>query len=49
MGVNFTVMFLARGNLVHRNIRGTNLVTKYGFLEGSYVIQTKPECKNIET
>ena len=42
-------MFLARGNLVHPKLRGTNLVNKYGFLEGFCVILTKPACKKDDT
>ena len=46
--MNFTVMFLARGNLVNPKLRGTNLLTKYGFLEGSCVITNKAACMDDE-
>ena len=32
-GVNGPVLFLAKGTKVNPRIRGTNLVTKYGFPE----------------
>ena len=42
-GVNGPVIFLAKGTKVHPRLRGNNLVTKYGFPEGSCVIPNKAE------
>ena len=33
--MNGTVIFLAKGVNVHPRLRGTNLMTRYGFSEGS--------------
>ena len=40
-GVNVPVIFLENGKKVYPRIRGTNLVTRYGLLEGSCVIPNK--------
>ena len=40
-GVNGPVIFLTKGTKFHTRLRGKNLVTKYGFLEGSFVIPKK--------
>ena len=48
-GVNGPVIFLAKGKKVHPRLRGKNLVTKYGFLEGSYVIPNKVAYMDDET
>ena len=40
-GVNFQVMFIERGTLVHPRLRGTNLVTMYLLSEVSCVIPNK--------
>ena len=42
-GVKGTVIFLEKGTKVHPRLRGKNLVTKYGFPEGSCVITNKAE------
>ena len=39
--MNGPVIFLAKGTKVHPRLRGNNLVTKYGFPEGSCVIPNK--------
>ena len=39
--MNGLVIFLSKGDLVNPSYRDTNLVTKYGFTEGSYVIPNK--------
>ena len=49
MGVDFTVMFLVRGNLVYPKLRGTNLVTRYGYPEVSCVIPNKSACMDDDT
>ena len=48
-GVNGTVMFMVKGEKVHPRIRGTNLVTRYGLPEGSYVIPKKSAYMDDET
>ena len=40
-GVNGPVIFMANGTKVHPRLRSKNLVTKYGFPEGSSVIPNK--------
>ena len=39
--MNGPVIFMAKGTKVHPRLRGNNLVTKYGFPEGSCVIPNK--------
>ena len=39
--MNGPVIFLAKGEKVHPRIRSTNLVTRYGFPEGSSVTPNK--------
>ena len=41
--VNGPVIFLAKGTKVHPRFRGINLMTRYGFLEGSSLIPNKEE------
>ena len=40
-GVNAPVIFLEKRTKVHQRLRGKNLVTKYGFPEGSCVVPKK--------
>ena len=47
--MNGPVIFLAKGIKVHPRLRGNNLVTKYGFLEGSRVIPNKAAYMDDET
>ena len=44
VGVNGPVMFLSKGDKLHQMLRGNNLMTKYGFIEGSCVISKKAAC-----
>ena len=48
-GVNGPVIFLTKGSKVHPRLRGKNLVTKYGFSEGSCVIPNKEAYMDDET
>ena len=48
-GVNVPVIFMANGTKVHPRLRGNNLVTKYGFPEGSCVIPNKAAYMEDET
>ena len=41
VGMNGPVIFMEKGASVHPRLRGTNLVTKYIFLEGFCVIPKK--------
>ena len=47
--MNGTVIFLAKGKKVHPRLRVNNLVTKYGFPEGSCVIPNKASYMDDET
>ena len=47
--MNGPVIFLEKGTHVHHSIKGTNLVTVYGFPEGSCVIPSKVEYMDDET
>ena len=47
--MNGPVIFLAKGANVHPRIRGNNLVTRYGFPEGSCVIPNKGAYMDDET
>ena len=47
-GVNGPVIFLEKREKVHPSLRGTNLVTRYGLLEVSYVILNKPAYMDDE-
>ena len=47
--MNSPVIFLAKGTKVHTRLRGNNLVTKYGFPEGSCVIPNKAAYMDDET
>ena len=49
VGGNFTVIFLAKGTLVHSRLKGTNLITKYGLAEWYCVIPNKVSYTNDET
>ena len=40
---------MAKGKNLHPRLRGNNLVTKYGFPEGSFVIPKKSEYMDDET
>ena len=42
-GVNVPVIFMAEGTKLHPRLKATNLVTRYGFPEGSYAITNKAE------
>ena len=48
-GVNGLVTFLEKGTKVRPSIRGTNLVTIYGFPEGYFVIPNTAACMDDET
>ena len=48
-GVNGTVIFQEKGTKVHPSLRGNNLVTKYGFPEGSSIIPNKAAYMDDET
>ena len=48
-GVNGPVIFLAKGTKVHPRLRGNNLMTKYGFPEGSCVIPNKAAYMDDKT
>ena len=43
------VIFMAKGEKVHPRLRGKNLVTRYGFPEGSCVIPNKAAYMDDET
>ena len=47
--MNGPVIFLAKGENLHPRLRGNNLVTRYGFTEGSCVIPNKSEYMDDET
>ena len=47
--MNVPAIFLAKGTKVHPRLRGNNLVTKYGFPEGSCVIPKKAAYTEDET
>ena len=47
--MNVPVIFLEKGEKVHPRLKGTNLVTIYGFQEGSCVIQNKASYTDEET
>ena len=47
--MNGPVLFLAKRTKVHPRLRGKNLVTKYGFPEGSFVIPNKAEYMDDKT
>ena len=47
--MNGPVIFLAKGTKVHPRLRGNNLVTKYGFPEGSCVITNKAAYMDDKT
>ena len=47
--VNDTLIFLEKRTKVHPRLRGTNLVTRYGFPEGSCVIPNKSAYLDDET
>ena len=47
--MNGTVIFLEKGKKVHPRLRVNNLVTKYGFPEGSCVIPNKASYMDDET
>ena len=47
--MNGPLIFQAKGTKVNPRIRGTNLVTIYGFSEGSSVIPNKAACMDDET
>ena len=47
--MNRPVIFLSKGKKVHPRIRGINLVTRYGFPEGSCVILKKSAYMDDET
>ena len=49
MGVNGLVVFLEKGTKVRPRLRGNNLVTKYGFPEGSCVFPNKAAYMDDET
>ena len=40
-GVNVPMVFLTKGTNVHPRLRVTNLVTRYGFPEGSFIIPNR--------
>ena len=42
--MNVSVIFISKGTLLHPSLRGTNLVTRYGFPEGSCIILNKVTC-----
>ena len=48
-GANGPVISISRGAKVHPRLRGKNLVTKYGFSEGSCVIPNKEAYMDDET
>ena len=47
--MNGPVIFMEKGTKVHPRPRGNNLVTKYGFPEGSCVIPNKAAYLDDET
>ena len=47
--MNVLVIFLEKGTTVHPRLKGNNLVTKYGFPEGSCVIPNKAAYMDNET
>ena len=47
--MNGPVIFLEEGTKVHPRLKGNNLVTKYGFPEGSCVITKKSAYMDEET
>ena len=47
--MNGAVIFPAKGKKLHQSLRGNNLVSKYGFPEGSCVIPNKAAYADDET
>ena len=47
--MNGPVIFLEKGTKVHPSLRGNNLVTKGGLIEGSFVIPNKAAYMDDET
>ena len=47
--MNGQVIVLAKGEKFHPRLRGTNLVTRYGFTEGYCVIPNKAAYMDDET
>ena len=47
--MNDSVIFTEKGKNVHPRLRGTNLLTRYGFPEGSCVIPNKAVYMDNET
>ena len=47
--MNGSFIFLAKGTKVHPRLKCTNLVTRYGFPEISYVIPNKAAYMDDET
>ena len=47
--MNSPVIFMKRGTKLHPRIIGTNLVNRYGFIEGYCVIPNKVEYMDGET
>ena len=47
--MNGPLLFLEKRTKVHPRLRGNNLVTKYGFPEGSFVIPNKAEYMDDKT
>ena len=47
--MNAPVIFMAKGGKLHPRLRGTNLVTRYGLPEGSFVIPNKVSYVDDET
>ena len=48
-GVNGPVIFMEKGTKVHQKLIDKNLVTKYGFQEGSCVITNKAAYMDYKT
>ena len=48
-GINGPAIFLAKGTKLHPSLRGTNLVTRYGFPEVSCVVPNKASYMDDET
>ena len=47
--MNGPVIFLTKGTKFHTRLRGKNLVTKYGFIDGSFFIPKKSAYMYDET
>ena len=48
-GENLPVIFMEKGTLVHPRLRGTNLLTIFGFTEWSFVITNKAAYMDDDT